>query len=300
MTPPRRIAVFGANGQVGRALVKLLGARAVPFTRADADFSEPESLRAVLDACHPDAVMNAAAYTAVDKAEEEREAAYAANAESPAVLAQWCAEHGVPLVHYSTDYVFDGTGEKPWRENDPTAPLNVYGASKRAGEEAIAASGADYLLFRTSWVYDAQGVNFLNTMLRLGAERESLSVVADQTGAPTYAPHLAAASLEALEKAVGMEAFPSGIYHLAHAGETNWHDFAEAIFAGARDHGAELCIKTVEPIPSSAYPTPAERPRNSRLNCSKIHTVFGISLPKWQQGLIEALKEKYASHHLSA
>lgn len=301
MVTLQRIAIFGADGQVGSALAERLGARAILFTQAHADFSQPESLAAILNTCQPDAVMNAAAYTAVDKAEEEPELAHAVNAEAPAALARWCAANGVPLVHYSTDYVYDGSGVTPWRENDAKAPLNTYGASKLAGDEAIEASGADYLIFRTSWVYDAKGRNFLNTMLRLGAERESLRVVADQTGAPTYAPHLAAASLQALEDAVGMRPFPRGVYHLANAGETDWHGFAEAIFAGARAHGVELCVKTVEPIPSSAYPTPAKRPHNSRLDCSKIHTVFGMALPGWEQGLALALKEKYrASHDLSA
>lgn len=296
-----RIAVLGANGQVGSALVALLGGRAIPLTREEADLSKPDSLSAVLDRIKPDAVINAAAYTTVDKAEEERDLAFAINAESPARLAEWCAAHGMPFVHYSTDYVFSGEGEAQWKENDPKAPCNTYGESKLAGEEAIRKAGGHYLIFRTSWVYDATGKNFMNTMLRLGSEREALKVVADQIGAPTYAPDLAKYTLEALEKTGDMPSFPSGIYHMVNSGETSWHGFAQAIFAKAREHDAKLAIKTVEPIPGSAYPTPAKRPLNSRLNCAKLHSVFDIVLPTWEQGLNTAMEQKYhASNHLPA
>lgn len=296
-----RIAVLGANGQVGSALVAQLGNRAIPLTRAQADLSNPDSLAAVLDSIKPDAVINAAAYTAVDKAEEEHDLAFAANAESPARLAQWCAAHGVPFVHYSTDYVFSGEGETPWKEDDAKAPCNAYGASKLAGEEGVAQAGGDYLIFRTSWVYDATGKNFMNTMLRLGSEREALKVVADQMGAPSYAPDLAEYTLQALKKAASMPSFPSGVYHMVNRGETNWHGFAQAIFAAAREHHATLAVKTVEPIPSSAYPTPAKRPLNSRLDCTKLHTTFGIALPLWEQSLNKAMEQKYnASHYVPA
>jgi len=295
----RKVAVFGANGQVGSAMLDLLGDAAVPITRTEADLSRPHTLAAVLDAIQPDAVINAAAYTAVDKAEEERELATCINAESPAAMAHWCAEHDVPFLHFSTDYVFNGTGETPWRENDPKAPLSHYGASKLAGEEGVQTAGGKHLIIRCSWLYDAAGKNFFNTMLRLAEERDALRIVADQWGAPTYAPQLAECSLNVLRKAAEMPDFPSGVYHLAHTGFTTWHGFAEAIFAAARENGAELCVKTVEPIPSSAYPTPAERPHNSRLNCSKIHTVFGAVLPKWEQGLAQAIGVKYrAGHHM--
>lgn len=294
-----RIAVLGANGQIGRALVAYLGAAALPLTRAEADFSQPMKLQDVLENLKPDAVINAAAFTAVDKAESERDAAFAANAESPAQLAAWCARNNVPFVHYSTDYVFNGEGDAPLPEDAPTAPLNVYGTSKLTGEQNVALIGGDYLIFRTSWVYDTQGANFLNTMLRLGAERETMSIVADQIGAPSFAMHLAYYTLQALEKAVQMETFPSGVYHMVNSGETSWHGFAQTIFAEAQQRNVPLQIKTVEPIPTSAYPTPAKRPLNSRLNCSKLHTVFGITLPTWQQGLAQAMEQKYnASHHV--
>lgn len=287
-----RIAILGANGQVGSALAALLGDRAVPLTRAEANLNEPETLAALLDSIQPDAVINAAAYTAVDKAEEEYDAAFVANAKAPAELARWCAEHNVPFVHYSTDYVFDGEGETPWRENDPKAPLNVYGASKLAGEVAVEETGAKHLIFRISWVYDATGKNFMNTMLRLGADRDTLSVVADQYGAPCYAPDLADYTLRALEKAAQMPEFPSGIYHMVHGGITTWHGFAEAIFSGARQMGKELRVQTVGAIPASAYPTPAKRPQNSRMDCSRFRSVFGLELPHWEQGLHNALKQK--------
>lgn len=293
-----RIAVLGANGQIGSALVAQLGDKAIALTRADADLSQPDSLTAVLDAIQPDAVINAAAYTAVDAAEAAQEAAFTANAKSPGVLAQWCAKHNVPLVHYSTDYVFSGEGDTPWREDDATAPCNAYGASKLAGEDAVAAAGGKYLIFRTSWVYDATGKNFMNTMLRLGADRDSLNVVADQIGAPSYAPHLAKYTLQSLQNASESDHFPSGIYHMVNSGETSWHGFATAIFAGARTHDAPLQIKTIEPIAGSAYPTPAKRPQNSRLDCSKLHTVLHLALPNWEQGLTQALEQKYNASHL--
>lgn len=295
----QRIAVLGANGQAGRAWVSQLGGRAIALTRNEVNLAEPESLAAALDALQPDAVVNASAYTAVDKAESDAALATTINAESPGVIARWCAAQGIPLIHYSTDYVFDGTGEKPWQETDTPAPLGVYGASKLAGEQAVAEAGGKYLIFRASWLYDAVGKNFLNTMLRLGAEREELRVVADQIGAPTYVPDLTAISLQALEKAVAMEAFPSGLYHLAHTGSISWHGFAEAIFAAAREHGEELAVQQVEAIPSSDYPTPATRPLNSRLNCSKFHTVFGLVLPKWEQGLARAMEVKYGAGYIS-
>lgn len=301
MSAFHRIAVLGANGQVGSALMAVLGDRGVALTRAQADLAQPESLAAVLDAIRPDAVINAAAYTAVDKAEEEPDAAFTANADSPAALARWCAAHDVPFVHYSTDYVFDGSGSTPWPEDAHPHPQNTYGASKLAGEKAVIADGGKFLIFRTSWVYDAMGKNFFNTMLRLGAERQTLNVVADQVGAPSYAPHLADYTLRALELAAGMMPFPSGVYHLVNAGETSWHGFASAIFEGARAQGLETAIKTVEPIETSAYPTPAKRPLNSRLDCSRLRMVFGLELPRWEEGLAHALEQKkHASHHLSA
>lgn len=291
--------VLGAGGQLGRALQAALADRnGVTFwTREQADLSDADALRRALETIRPAAILNAAAYTAVDKAQapEERPLVRAINAEAPGILAQRAASLGIPLVHVSTDYVFNGSGKRPFREDDPTGPLNVYGETKLAGERAVAESGCDYLTLRTSWVYDAHGHNFVNTMLRLGAQRDTLRVVADQTGAPGYAPHLAGALVEVLDQALARPVFPSGLYHLCHAGETSWHGFAEAIFAEARMRGMELAVKDVVPIPTNEYPTPAQRPLNSRLDCTKLHETFGLALPHWREGLRACLDVKTAS-----
>lgn len=280
---------------MGKALQAELAPRdAVTFCgRDELDLSAPEALAKKLEAMRPAAIINASAYTAVDKAEEEREKAHAINAASVGVLAEFCAKRGIALVHYSTDYVFDGSGDAPWREDDAPAPLNYYGQSKLEGEELIAQSGCDHLIFRTSWVYDAQGKNFLTTMMRLGASMEKLNVVADQIGAPTYAPHLAELSVNAFEKSLTMKVFPSGVYHLCGGGApVSWHGFAEAIFAQARARGYHLKVGEVAPIPSEAYPTPAKRPLNSRLNQQKLKDVFGLVAPGWGEGLASAMQER--------
>ncbi len=282
-----KILVCGENGQVGRALQALLGEKAVVLGSRVADFSNPDAVRKVLDniATPPNAIINAAAYTQVDKAEEEEEVAFCVNAETPGLLAEYAAKHTIPFVHYSTDYVFPGMGSMPLKETDDTAPQNAYGRTKLAGEENIQAVGGKFLIFRTSWVYDETGKNFLTTMLRLGKERETLRVVADQLGAPTYAPALAEATLAALDYAENQLHFPSGVYHLAGQGVASWHGFAEAIFAEARQRGIKLAVENVEPIPSSAYPTPAKRPENSQLDCSLAQTVLHASLPDWWESL---------------
>ena len=299
MLPLSRIVVLGAEGQIGSALVAKLGGRAIPLNRAAADLSKPAELIATLESLSPDALINAAAYTAVDAAEADEANCMAINAIAPKILAEWCAEKVIPFVDYSTDYVFDGCGEKPWRETDACQPLNVYGKSKLAGEQGVLAAGGESLIFRTSWVYDTRGKNFLTTMLRLGSEKEVIRVVSDQFGAPSYAAHLADATISCLDKAVEMESFPSGIYHMVNSGETSWHGFAEAIFAILSAEGVQLKIKDVEQISSLAYSTAAERPKNSRLNCSKLHTVFGERLPRWEQGLSAAMESLRASHRLS-
>lgn len=295
-----RVAVFGASGQIGRALTTLLKEKALPITRKEADFSNLANLRNVLDALQPDAVINASAYTQVDKAESEEALANRVNADAPGMLAQWCAEKGIPFVHYSTDYVFDGSGVTPWQEADETGPLNAYGRGKLDGERQVQASGGNYLIFRTSWVYDAEGQNFLNTMLRLGAEREALRIVADQHGAPSYAPHLAEATLACLECAAAASVFPSGIYHMCNLGETTWHGFAQEIFDTAREKGQTLAVRQVDGITSADYPTPAKRPHNSRLNTEKLRNVFNVTLPEWQEGVNAAMEKKYASHFMPA
>jgi dTDP-4-dehydrorhamnose reductase len=288
-----KFLILGANGQVGQALnAAISNPNVVILGREQADFSKPETLYDVIEAINPEYLFNAVAYTAVDKAESEESLATTINADAVRVLAQYAKNKDIPLVHYSTDYVFDGKGDNARTEDAPTNPLNAYGRSKLAGEKAIADVGCKHLIFRTSWVYDAYGKNFLNTMLKFGAEREEMRVVADQIGAPTYAPHIADASLLALKHALDMPEFPSGIYHLCNAGETSWHGFAEAIFAGANKRGAELKVQRVLPIPASDYPTPAARPSNSRLNCAKLRDVLGVTLPDWHVGLEGALDEK--------
>jgi dTDP-4-dehydrorhamnose reductase len=291
-----QIWVIGRTGQIGRALVEQLGARAVAIGSSDFDLSNYRAVPRVLDelaARHaaPAAIVNAAAYTRVDDAEANQAVATAVNAAGPGAIARWCAARDVPFVHYSTDYVYPGTGETPWREDDATGPLNAYGRSKLEGDCLIAASGARYLVLRTSWVYDAIGRNFFNTMMRLCRERDTLRVVADQVGAPTYAPHAAAATLSVLTRARAAGAFPSGVYHLVNRGHVSWHGFARAIVDQAARTGLGGRVGRVEPIASSQFPTPAARPLNSRLDSAKLERVFGERLPDWQAGVAACMDE---------
>jgi len=291
--------VLGSNGQVGQELLRALSpyGQVIATTRSGklpdgsacevADFGHPDSLPALLDRLQPAVVVNAAAYTAVDRAEQDAEAAFLANAQAPGVIARWCAAHDVPFVHYSTDYVFDGQGSAPYREDEPTAPLGVYGTSKRDGEDAVRAAGGRHLIFRTAWVYASHGANFLRTMLRVGAERDQLRVVADQIGTPTPAALIADVTALALQHPGQL----SGTWHLTASGQTSWHGFAEAIFAEALASGLLAKVPTVEAIPSSEYPTPAQRPAWSVLDNRKLQQDFGIELPTWQDGLKRVMAE---------
>ena len=293
------VLLFGGNGQLGQELRRALAplGEVVVTTRSGtlpdgtacetADFNAPASLTALLDRVRPDVVVNAAAYTAVDRAEDDRDAAWRANAEAPGVIARWCAAAGVPLVHYSTDYVFDGQGSRPYREEDATAPLGAYGGSKLDGEQAIRAAGGRHLIFRTAWVYASHSANFLRTMLRVGAERDVLRVVADQVGTPTPAALIADVTAQALQHPGGL----SGTWHLTANGETSWHGFAEAIFAEAVAAGKLARAPKVEAITTAEYPTPAKRPAYSRLDVSKLESDFGIVLPGWQDGLKRVIAE---------
>ncbi|WP_115554618.1 dTDP-4-dehydrorhamnose reductase [Xanthomonas arboricola] len=296
--------VFGANGQVGTELLRTLAAdgAVTATTRSGqlpdgsaceiADFDAPDTLTSLLDRLHPTAVVNAAAYTAVDRAEQDRDSAMRANAQSPGVIAQWCAVHDVPLVHYSTDYVFDGQGTAPYREESQTSPLGVYGETKLAGEQAIRASGAQHLILRTAWVYASHGANFLRTMLRVGAERDELRVVADQIGTPTPAALIADVTAQLLrQRSPGT----SGTWHLTAAGQTSWHGFAEAIFEKAVAAGLLARAPRVVPITTADYPTPAKRPAYSRLSIDKLQNDFGIVLPQWQAGLQQVITELAAA-----
>ncbi len=287
-----KVLVLGASGQIGSALVSLLGDRGKGLTRKDLDLTNLEGFDSLLEQYAPSAVINAAAYTEVDQAESEEKLAYQLNADAPSRLAQACAVREIPLIHYSTDYVFSGTAEKPWSETDPTVPAKAYGRSKLAGEKGIQAQNGKYLIFRTSWVYDGQGKNFLTAILRLAREREVLNIVSDQWGAPSYALHLAQATLTVLERALELakvKNFPSGIYHLCHHGVTNWYEFAQEIIHLARKRGDSLCVKQMESITTEAYPTAAKRPLNSRLDMTRIKTTFDILMPHWQEGLIECM-----------
>ena len=281
-----RILLTGANGQVGWELRRTLGAlgEVVALDSRTMDLSKAEAVRDTVRAIAPAIIVNPAAYTAVDKAESEPERAHAVNAVAPGVLAEEAARLGALLVHYSTDYVFDGTGEAPWREDDATGPLNVYGATKLAGEQAIAAAGCRHLIFRTSWVYGARGSNFLLTMRRLMRERPELKIVADQIGAPTWCRDLAEATAQVLAQVRGEDESRWGVYHMTNAGETSWHGFAEAI--QALDEFDETATPArLLPIPGSDYPTPARRPLNSRLDNDRLEQAFGLRLRNWREAL---------------
>jgi len=293
-----KILLLGKNGQVGwelqRSLATLGEVVALDFdsTGLNADFSRPESLTATVQAVRPDVIVNSAAHTAVDKAESEPELARAINATAPGVLARAAAALGAMLVHYSTDYVFDGSGQTPRTEDAPTGPLNVYGRTKLEGETLIRASGCRHLILRTSWVYAARGGNFARTMLRLAAEREALTVIADQFGAPTGADLLADVTAHALRQ---LQHRPdcAGTYHAVAAGETHWHGYACHVIEWARAHGHPLMVapEAIKPVATTAFPTPAARPLNSRLDTRKLRETFGLALPPWQQGIERMLTE---------
>jgi dTDP-4-dehydrorhamnose reductase len=303
-----KLLLLGANGQVGFELQRSLAplGEVVCATRSGqlpggapcepADLADAASLDAVLGRARPDVVVNAAAYTGVDRAEDEPDAARRANAEAPAQLARWCQQRDAMLVHYSTDYVFDGGGARPYRENDAAAPIGIYGQTKFEGEEAIRASGARHLLFRTAWVYAARGQNFLNTMLRLGRERAALRIVADQRGAPTPARWIAAATALALAR-LPQKPDPAhqGLFHLSAAGEASWHEFALAIFEQASAAGVIDRVPTLEAILTADYPTRARRPAYSRLDCRRLYDSFGLRLPDWRRGVAEVLAELASS-----
>jgi dTDP-4-dehydrorhamnose reductase len=292
-----RILLTGTTGQVGGALLGPLRSigTVIPVRRADFDLSDPLSLPGKLDQIGPDLIVNPAAYTAVDRAEDHRELAEEVNARAPERMAIWAAEHAVPLVHFSTDYVFPGTGERPWREDDPTAPLSVYGATKLAGEVAIRSAKGPHLIVRTSWVYAARGTNFLGTIIRLARERGELRIVADQIGAPTSARVVA--DCVAMMISQGATALPElfarsgGLVHLACAGEISWHGFATAIIEGLKSCGVALKVERVVPIRATDYPTKAQRPHNSRFDQTRLREVFRITPPSWIDALAVEIDE---------
>lgn len=287
-----RLLVTGSNGQVGFELRRSLAplGDVIALDRDTCDLTQPDLLRKVVRECRPDVIVNPAAYTAVDKAETDAKTAFAVNGTAAGVLAEEARALGSLLVHYSTDYVFDGTKNAPYVETDPVNPQSVYGKSKLAGEEAIAASGATALVMRTCWVAGAHGSNFAKTMLKLGRERDNLRVIADQFGAPTTAALIADVTAQIVARAWlsgDCAAFPSGMYHLAAAGETTWHGYATAVLRYAKALGVDLKVDParIEAIPATAYPLPAPRPANSRMNTGKLVETFGVHLPDWQQGI---------------
>ena len=294
-----KILLLGKNGQVGwelqRSLALLGDVVALDFDSPGplrADFTQPDSLAATVQAVAPDVIVNAAAHTAVDRAESEPELARTINATGPAVLAREAAARGAWLVHYSTDYVFDGSGDHYRDEDAPTGPLNIYGRTKLEGEQAIRASGCRHLILRTSWVYGARGANFARTMLKLAQERDHLRVIDDQIGAPTGADLLADLTAH-MVRAARCQAELSGTYHAVAGGETSWHGYARHVIALARRSTTPIKVRAdgIEPVPTSAFPTPAKRPANSRLTTTKLCRTFGFELPEWRIGVERFMAE---------
>lgn len=292
------ILLFGKGGQVGwelqRSLSVLGNVTALDFDSTEhcGDFANPAGVAETVRALRPDVIVNAAAHTAVDKAESEVDFARTLNATTPGAIALEATKLGAWLVHYSTDYVFDGSGSRPWVETDAPAPLSVYGRTKLEGEQMIAQSGARHLILRTSWVYAARGGNFAKTMLRLAQERERLTVIDDQWGAPTGADLLADVTAHAIRH-LQQRPEDAGLYHLVAAGETNWNEYAKYVLSVAARHpvAEKIIAKEVAPVPTSAFPTPAVRPHNSRLDTTKLRSTFGLTLPHWQTGVARMLTE---------
>ncbi|KAE9638979.1 dTDP-4-dehydrorhamnose reductase [Pseudomonas sp. PB103] len=292
-----KILLLGKNGQVGWELQRslapvgeLIALDRHPVGSLSGDLSDLDALRATIRQVKPDVIVNAAAYTAVDKAESDIELADRVNGLATQVMAQEAATLGAWLIHYSTDYVFSGEGLTPWRETDAVSPVNHYGASKLAGEQAIVASGCKHLIFRTSWVYAARGNNFAKTMLRLAKDREILGVIADQIGAPTGAELIADVTAQAIGQVL-LRPELAGLYHLAAAGEVSWHGYASHVIDFAKANGEALAVTAINPIDTTAYPTPARRPLNSRLDTQKLRDNFSLHLPDWQSGVTRMLRE---------
>ena len=290
-----RILITGVTGQVGAALCEALSpsATTIGADRSLLDLSQPEKIPSALDRCGPDLIVNPAAYTAVDRAEDEKELAFRVNAEAPGIIARWAASREVPVIHFSTDYVFNGVGRRPWREDDPTGPLSVYGASKLAGELEVRAAAGPHLIVRTSWVYASTGSNFLRTIVRLAQERTELRIVADQFGAPTSARLIAKAVstiiLDGGPLLARRFSAAGGLVNISASGETTWHGFAMAIIQGMQSRGVALKAQSIQPILASDFPTKAKRPLNSRFDLTRLTKVFGIRTPSWDEALVAEL-----------
>ena len=294
-----RILITGVHGQIGSHLTNLVhnSCECWAVGREEFDLEDPAKMRIALKDYSPTLIINTAAYTDVDGAETNREYAFALNALAPRFIAEWCLANNAALIHFSTDYVYDGVGGSPYLEETETRPINVYGESKLAGDVAIAESGIPYLILRTSWLYDSRGKNFLLTMLRLGAKNESLSVVSDQIGAPTSARLVASTTAKIIQQTnrLGIEKqfVKASLVHCTTSGETSWHGFSEAIFEGARQRGAQLKVREVKPISSGEYPTVAARPENSRLSLTRLKETYAIETPNWRDELDYTLDEIY-------
>ena len=308
-----RILLTGVSGQVGGDILPMLKpfGKVIAPLRSELDLTNASAIRKLIRELQPDWIINPAAYTAVDKAESEPELAYAVNADAPRAMGEAAAELSIPVIHFSTDYVYDGSGNRPWVESDPVAPLGVYGASKLAGEQALAASGAPHLIFRTSWVYSSRGKNFFLTILRLAQEKEELRIVDDQHGAPTWSRDLARLTVQVMqtvsERSAGVGSSiadvvreAQGVYHAADSGETTWFGFAREflrIFAEGRPN---VKLARLVPISSTEYPTPARRPSNSRLDCSRLKNVFRIAMPAWQDSAAAVVSEVLANEKIAS
>lgn len=290
-----KVLLLGSTGQVGKELLPRLkeaNYEVIAPTRAELDLYELSAVKNFLGDCSPNLIINAAAYTAVDKAETEVENAFKLNAHLPETLAAFCQARDIPLIHYSTDYVYDGSGEKPWVESDPVNPLSIYGKSKLAGDNAIINSKCNALIFRTSWVVSVHGHNFVKTMLKLGKGKEALTIVADQYGAPASAQFIAATTMKAIESLQKNE-IERGVYHLAPRGYTSWYELAKFVFDEATNNGLELRIKheSISPVTTVEYPTPAKRPNNSRLNCEKLEKTLNTEFQNWQLDIKQIVKQ---------
>jgi dTDP-4-dehydrorhamnose reductase len=289
------ILVTGSDGQVGYALLRTLAplGNVKGLARADGDLSDPIAVAALLERYRPRCIVNAAAYTAVDQAESHPDTAHIMNVQLPAQLAAWAKDNNALLIHYSTDYVYDGSGDQPWQEDAPTGPLSVYGRTKLAGDEAVLAADIGAVIFRTSWVYGARGRNFMLTMLKLASERDRLSVVSDQWGTPTPAWLIAEVSAITLREKLGNAKALEGVHHLTCRGETTWCDFARAIMSDAGNLGVPLNVSAnqISPIPTADYPAPAPRPLNSRLNVARVEQALGLELPDWRYALQLTLRD---------
>jgi dTDP-4-dehydrorhamnose reductase len=296
MHSTRPILVLGANGQVGQALCQLLGPMALGADRETLNLAYPDAIPAFLKTIQPSAIINAAAYTQVDKAQTDTQLAFLINAHAPLMLAQYAQQQDIPFIHYSTDYVFDGTNSKPYTETDLPAPLNVYGHSKLEGEKNIQYIGGRYVILRTSWVYASTGKNFVHTMLKLAQERTELSVVSDQYGSPTYAEHLAEITLSILPR-LHHGTGQTGLFHTTAQGITSWYEFAERIFDLAQFHNLQLKINKLNAISTTDYPTPAQRPAFSALSNERLAHHYQLSLPHWHEAISQCM-QKIANNYI--